>query len=102
MQSDGLRGGRLRCRLRVRQERGASPLVAADLSNPRRVVARDESGPRYLSQYNQRALLREGFLLLEGVGDGLGDGGRDLDAPGAKDWAKDTRVEALFDDFSQS
>ena len=31
---------------------------------------RERIGPRYLSHYRQRALLREGFLSLEGVGDG--------------------------------
>jgi hypothetical protein len=50
--------------------------------NALRVVPRDESGPRHLPLYHQRALLREDFLLLEGVGDGLRDRGGDLELAG--------------------
>jgi hypothetical protein len=35
------------------------------------VVARDESGPRYVSHYDARALRPEGFCVLERIGDGL-------------------------------
>lgn len=33
------------------------------------VVARNESGPRYVRRYHARALHQEGFCVLEGVGD---------------------------------
>jgi hypothetical protein len=55
--------------------RSAGSLVGmpGGLADTGAVVATNESGPRYVSQYHQEALLREGFLVLEGDGDGLRD-----------------------------
>ncbi len=43
------------------------------------VVARDESGPRYVCHYHAEALRLEGFRVLEGIRDGLRDGCREFD-----------------------
>jgi len=58
------------------------------------VVARNESGPRYVRHYHAEALLPEGFRVLEGIGHGFGDGGRDLD-PAAGLVVGDLEVEGL-------
>jgi hypothetical protein len=42
------------------------------------VVARDESGPRYVSRYHARTLRLEGFRVLKGIGDGLRHGRGEL------------------------
>ena len=45
------------------------------------VVARDESGPRYVSHYHVRALRQGGFCVLEGIGDGLRYGRGEFNPP---------------------
>jgi hypothetical protein len=55
--------------------------VAADLANPGAVVARDESGPRYVRRYDAGALRLEGFCVLEGIGDGFGYGRCEFNSP---------------------
>jgi hypothetical protein len=53
---------------------------ASSLSNPW-VVARNESGPRYVSRGHCGALRKEGFRVLEGIRDGLRDGRGEFDPP---------------------
>jgi hypothetical protein len=59
--------------------RGAGNVVP--LPDTRRVEARNESGPRYVSHYHVRALRQEGFCILEGICDGLRHGRGEFDAP---------------------
>jgi len=66
--------------LRVRAEaRDDQPAKGTRSTDPC-VVARNESGPRYVSHYHVRALRQESFCVLEGIGDGLRDCCGEFDA----------------------
>ena len=81
MQSSTVGGSRLRCRVRVRA--GApDPNWGADWSRGYACGGSEKRiGPPLSPSVRPESPPSGGFLLLEGVGDGLGDRGRDLDLP---------------------